>query len=196
MARPRQPDIDDRLLAAWQELAVERAYGAITMEAVAERAGVGKPALYRRYPSKAHLAFAASIGESVPPVPSDHGDLASDLLDAVRALVASLASVPREVFAERISAAIADADFARQVQEVTSGPASDAVTLVWERARRRGEVDPALDGRAVLDDLAGALIFRALVRHREVDDAYLRGVVARFVRAVAPDEGTGSAAEG
>ncbi|MBX3286481.1 MAG: TetR/AcrR family transcriptional regulator [Actinobacteria bacterium] len=186
MARPRQRDIDDRLVAAWRELAADRPYGAITMEAVAERAGVGKPALYLRHPTKAHLAFAASIVESVPAEPPDHGALEADLLDAVRALVASLASVPREVFADRIGAVIADADFAHQVQEELSGPALEAMATLWERARVRGEVDPALDGRSVLDDLAGALIFRVVVRHQDAGDAYLREVVGRFARAVSP----------
>lgn len=184
MARPRQPEIDRLLVEAWIALSEERAYAEITMAAVAERAGVGKPALYRRYRSKAHLAFASGVVRSIPTDLVDHGSLEADLLDALRALVASLEAIPRDVYADQIGAAIADADFGRTVQQAYAAPALDAVMVVWDRAVARGEVDPALDGRAALDDIAGSVIFETMVRHRRADEAYLGQLVRRFVRGV------------
>ncbi|MFD4266735.1 helix-turn-helix domain-containing protein [Rhodococcus sp. NPDC058481] len=60
--RPRNPAIDDAALAAARELLAEAGWDQTTMVAIAERAGVGKPALYRRWPSKTHLVFEAIFG--------------------------------------------------------------------------------------------------------------------------------------
>lgn len=57
--RPRDPAIDDAALVATRELLAEVGWDRTTMVSIAERAGVGKPALYRRWPSKAQLVFEA-----------------------------------------------------------------------------------------------------------------------------------------
>lgn len=185
MARPRVPDTNARLIDAWRELSVERPYEQITMTAIADRAGVGKPALYRRYPTKAHLAFAAGVTASTPGQLPDLGSLEADLMPALIGLVDSLEAVPREVYADQIGAAIADPFFARRVQEELAAPALDEVMQVWERAVARGEVDPDVDGRAALDELASAVIFETMVRHRRLDEAALSQMAHRFVNGVA-----------
>ena len=62
--RPRDPAIDSAALAAARELLAEKGWEQTTMVAIAERAGVGKPALYRRWPSKTQLIFEAVFGDS------------------------------------------------------------------------------------------------------------------------------------
>jgi AcrR family transcriptional regulator len=53
MGRPRDPSAHGRLLDATRTLLRDVGYQQLTMEAVALRAGVGKPTLYRRWHSKA-----------------------------------------------------------------------------------------------------------------------------------------------
>ena len=60
--RPRDPAIDGAALTAARELLAEIGWDGTTMVAIAERADVGKPALYRRWPSKTHLVFEALFG--------------------------------------------------------------------------------------------------------------------------------------
>lgn len=60
--RPRDQAIDDAALRAARELLVEVGWEKLSMVAIAERAGVGRPALYRRWPSKTHLVFEAVFG--------------------------------------------------------------------------------------------------------------------------------------
>ncbi|SKR23493.1 transcriptional regulator TetR [Mycobacteroides abscessus subsp. abscessus] len=64
--RRRSSDIDVKALAAARELLVEQGWEATTMVAIADRASVGKPALYRRWPSRAHLVFEAVFGWTAP----------------------------------------------------------------------------------------------------------------------------------
>src|SRR5690606_11369405 len=121
-------------------------------------AGVSKPALYLRYPTRAHLVFAATVEASVLPGLPDTSSFRSDLRLAVELLAASLAATPRPVASEQFAASIADADFARAVAERVNAPALDAVAVIWDRAVERGEVRPGLDGRERLIDLSSMLV--------------------------------------
>lgn len=57
--RPRREGADEEILAVTLEMLREAGYGALTVDAVAERAGVAKTTLYRRWPSKSTLVAAA-----------------------------------------------------------------------------------------------------------------------------------------
>ena len=85
VGRPRDQRIDDAVLQATVDLLEEVGYLRLTVGAIAERAGTNKPAIYRRWPSKAHLVHEAVFpiegrADAVPP-----GD---DLRSDIRALVA------------------------------------------------------------------------------------------------------------
>ncbi|EWM13197.1 TetR/AcrR family transcriptional regulator [Kutzneria sp. 744] len=67
--RPRDRAIDDAALRAVRELLVEVGWEKLSMVAIAERANVGRPALYRRWPSKTHLVFEAVFAWQDEPTP-------------------------------------------------------------------------------------------------------------------------------
>ena len=64
LGRPRDPRIDEAVLAATRELLAEVGYKRLSMGLVARRAGVHRPAIYRRWSSKPHL-----VCEAVYPAP-------------------------------------------------------------------------------------------------------------------------------
>src|ERR1044072_7320529 len=66
MPRPLDADASRRIVSATVDLLVERGYGSLTLDAVAQRANVGRPALYRRFSGKRELCVAA-IGSLLPP---------------------------------------------------------------------------------------------------------------------------------
>ncbi len=55
----RNPAIDEAVLQATRDLLVENGYAGTSIDAIATRAGVGRPAIYRRWPSKAHIVHDA-----------------------------------------------------------------------------------------------------------------------------------------
>src|SRR5687767_6181262 len=77
--RPREERVTAAVLRAVVDLVTEQGIGAVTMDVVAARAGVSKPAIYRRWPTKQDLIIAAAetrIGVlSVP----DLGDFRAEL---------------------------------------------------------------------------------------------------------------------
>src|SRR5438445_5509896 len=86
--RPRDPAVDQAILAAAVDLLAETGYARLTMDQVAARAGVGKASVYLRWPNKVALVAEAIQRRSrvLPEVP-DTASLRQDMLVFVRALV-------------------------------------------------------------------------------------------------------------
>jgi AcrR family transcriptional regulator len=78
--RPRDPQKDIDVLAATRELLVEEGYQATTIVAIARRAGVGAPTIYRRWPRREAIIEDAVFGEIGPTaIPTSTGELRKDL---------------------------------------------------------------------------------------------------------------------
>lgn len=82
--RPRNPDLDKALYQAAREVFFERGYQAASLAEIGRRAGVGTPAIYRRWPTKAALAIDLVTNISQPrPIP-DTTSIRSDLIQFLR----------------------------------------------------------------------------------------------------------------
>ena len=80
VGRPRNPAKDVAVLRATRDLLLEVGYQGATVVAIARRAGVGAPTIYRRWPTKEALVEDAAFGHPQPaPVPEPTGDLHADL---------------------------------------------------------------------------------------------------------------------
>jgi AcrR family transcriptional regulator len=86
--RPRDPSRDEAIRAALLRLLGEVGYGALTMDALAQEAGVGKATIYRRWRTKQDL-IVDSISElgSVLTVPQDTGSLQEDIRQFMHLIV-------------------------------------------------------------------------------------------------------------
>src|ERR1044072_9448341 len=100
IGRPRDPRIDSAVLDATSELLSETDYASLSVDAIARRAGTSKPAIYRRWPSKAHLVheavFPVTEYTELPSTGSTLGDV-REMLRRTFALLttpAALAALP------------------------------------------------------------------------------------------------------
>ena len=96
--RPRDEGAAQAILTATMELMAEVGFAGVTVDGVAQRAGVGKATIYRRWKSKERLVLDA-IGASTEPAPvpdtgSVAGDLRGDLRTDGRVAVAARAAQP------------------------------------------------------------------------------------------------------
>jgi len=83
--RPRREGADEEILAVAREMLAEHGYRELTVDEVAERAGVAKTTVYRRWPSKGSLVAAA-----IAPAPP-HGSDAATIVRETEALLTPLA---------------------------------------------------------------------------------------------------------
>src|SRR3954453_461410 len=84
--RPRDPRRDKAIYDAVLELLAEVGFDRMSLDAVAARAGVSKPTIYRRCPDgkAALVAAAVAFRREAKPATPDTGSLRGDLLAMVR----------------------------------------------------------------------------------------------------------------
>jgi AcrR family transcriptional regulator len=171
----RQRVTDAITEAAFAELA-ETGFGRMSMEAVARRAGVGKAALYRRWPSKQAMLtelIRDKVTGALPPTPATgalHTDL-RELLATYRAQLANplLGRIGAGLFAE----ASRDSALAEVIHTGVGAPRRAAARAILQGAIDRGDLPPGLDLELGTDLLIAPLAFRMLVIHGHSDDEYL-----------------------
>jgi AcrR family transcriptional regulator len=179
--RPRSETSRKAILQAAGELLLERDLNAISMEAVADRAGASKATIYRWWPSKELLALDAlfSEWEAATPDMHDTGTLTGDLLALIRPWARQLAAKPyARVIAALITKAQSDPDFAAQYRDRFVEPRRDQARVILTRAVERGEIPPDTDLEAALDLLYGPIYHRVLHGHAELTDRFTRTIVA------------------
>jgi AcrR family transcriptional regulator len=177
MARPRNAAIDGRVLAAAAEELRRGGYGGLSIDRVAERAGVAKTTLYRRWASKAELVVAliTSLREDVPFEPSD--DPRRDLTELVTAIAANLAATPPSLIADLAAAAARDPRVGDSVRALWAGR-HQAVTAVVAKAQEAGLVLDHVAPAVLVDQLAGPLYYRLLVTGEPITPEYAQTLVS------------------
>ena len=177
--RPRSPEADRAILVATVELLAERGLGAMSIEEIAARAGVGKATIYRRWPSKGLLALDAFVASfaAQQPLP-DTGTLRGDLTAALRAWVRAVTVTPMgSVLAGLIGEAQHDPSLRAAWRDRVLEPLRRRHRIMLDRAVDRGEISASVDQEVVLDLFFGAAEHRLLLGHLPLDDTFVVDVV-------------------
>jgi AcrR family transcriptional regulator len=155
--RPRDPRLDDALLQAGLELIIERGYHAATLTEIARRAGVGTPAIYRRWPTKAHLAIEIVVRENKPePIP-DTGSIRDDLVEFMRLRLRTWATpMFRQLLLPLVLEGFAEGSLAETVRERFVGYRQPLNARI-RRAIAAGELRPGTDPGRLVDVLMGTV---------------------------------------
>lgn len=141
VGRPRDSRVDHAILAATRELLAEVGYAALTMDAVAARAGIGKAAIYRRYATRQEMVFAAAVHGRALTIPADTGSLRGDLTLLVRDIVASLGGPVTSAALPGLFADVTrDPGLAARFAETFVAAEQAYISEVLDRAGRRGEL--------------------------------------------------------
>jgi AcrR family transcriptional regulator len=181
--RPRSNHTEKAILRAAGEIVLESGgLAEMTIEGVAERAGVGKASIYRRWPSKGALAFDAVLDGILATQPTpDTGSLLGDLVHVAENWV-RLANARRggRAVAHFIAEVQSDPDLAVAWRERFVDRIRKARRPIIERAIARGEIPAGSDPELIMDLLFGPLYHRYLNMHLPLDESFARGV-ARMV---------------
>lgn len=183
--RPRSERAHRAILQAALELLASRGYERLTMEAIAEVAGVGKATVYRRWNSKEKVlaaAVASFVSENTLP---DTGSIEADLLHLVRGAAVNYRGLPGRIMPGLVSAMAQDEALAQAVRTGFLARRRAALRTVMVRGIRRGELREDIDLELALDFLGGPLFFRLLVSGEPIDDAMARGTVEMMLRGMA-----------
>lgn len=181
--RPRSEEVEHAILKAASGLLAEQGFQSFTIAEVACRAKVGKPSIYRRWPSKGVLALNAFLSEYLPLlIPLDTGSLAGDLRSSLSAWVDAVEGTPMgRSLVGLIAEAQSDPGLAVAWREHFVSRARSQHRLTIERAIERGEIPTGSDVDVLMDLLYGPAYHRLLNRHLSFDERSVHQLVAVIV---------------
>ncbi len=169
--RPRDPQVDRAILDAAVELLHEGGLEAMSVEAVAARAGVSRASVYRRYTNRVDLMEAVfNAAAAAKPEPPDTGSVRTDLVQLIHRLRAVLLeSDTGGMLPAMMSAALENPEVREALERFTSARRAPTVEIL-RRGIERGELRAGTDPDLLADVLVGAVIYRILMRNVTIGD--------------------------
>ncbi|EWM10290.1 TetR/AcrR family transcriptional regulator [Kutzneria sp. 744] len=171
----RNPQVHQAVLDATWELLVTGGWSAVSVDAIAAKAGVGKRTIYRWWPGKNAVALEAFLARarSTPP-PGSPASLAETLRAHARHFVDLYVGTRLgALLCELLGAAQSDPDLAASLREHWFLPRREPLRALITAG------DPDL----VLDLVFAPLHYRLLTGHAEVDHAFADKVVTAALLA-------------
>jgi AcrR family transcriptional regulator len=193
LRRLRGAEVDVVVLDAAAEILRESGVAGCTIEAVNQRSGIGKPAIYRRWPHRTAMAidaFARRIAIDVPI--TDTGDARADLIRAFVAITEQYAGSDGNVYSQLLAAAALEPGAAQLMRERFFTHRRDKLLAIWRQGRDRGQLGTHLDPEDGIDLIFGAGIFRLLVGHQPTGADDARRLAETVLDAAAPRPDTPS----
>jgi AcrR family transcriptional regulator len=188
-SRPREsrrsPTAHKAIINATLELLRTVRYSNLTMEAIGAKAGVGKATVYRWWPSKGALVAEAIATKLQIEDPPQTDDFRADLIEAVKISTANYARPPGGVLVTALAADLThDEALLASFLEKFVLPRRRVVTDLVERGVREGHLAADTDPELLMDMIAGAIMYRTLMKHQPIKD----DLVMRLVDTLMPQQ--------
>jgi AcrR family transcriptional regulator len=186
--RPRSESARAAILRAAVELLQSTGFSALSVEAIAGRAGVGKATIYRWWPNKAAVVMDAFLADTAPGMPfPDTGSTREDLRRQMRSVI-RLFNTPAigGPFKALIGESQHDAALAAALRERFVASRRAAAKEVLARGIERGELRGDLDLDIAIDALYGALYYRLLVSGARLTPRYADAILDELYPALTP----------
>lgn len=185
--RPRSEAADEAILDAAVDLLTEQGFLALTIEAVAARAGVAKTTVYRRWPSKDDLLMDAVGCIKGPPANPPGESVRADLLWM---LVRMRDGWFKGRFGRLMGRLAADGierpDLYREGRDRYVAPRHAAMRGIIQRGIAEGSIRSDVDPEWVIAMVASPIIAAALTHQDALPRRQLEFVVDTVLRGVAP----------
>ncbi|AOG12679.1 bacterial regulatory s, tetR family protein (plasmid) [Agrobacterium sp. RAC06] len=175
-------EVTDSLLRAFLEEWAVNGYAALSLERVAARAGAGKAAIYRRWPSKRALAADAveKFGVVLTDI-ADYGTLAKDLEAYLLMLRRALRHrLVRKILPDLYAEASRGSELVPVLRSLSVSRRRGGVSLI-ERAIGRGELPVGIDRELAMDMIPASLYWGMIVTRRRITRVQIQRQVDALV---------------
>lgn len=178
------------IMQATLDLAQESGYAALSIEAVAARAGVGKNTIYRRWVSKGELFLDSLLSRNEPVLDfADTGDLLEDLRQQAYAVTELLANGPwGPLYRALVAEAQHDPAVAAGLDERFIRPQTERTVARVRLGQEQGQVSPDLDLDLVMTILSGPLYYRLLIVREPLSRDFIDRVFGILFDGMGPRE--------
>jgi AcrR family transcriptional regulator len=173
VGRPRSEKSCEAVIRATHDLLRETGGVGLSIEAIARRAEVGKPTIYRWWPSLADVVLEvllrqADAGITVPAGKSLRETLRRFLRLSMKALAEGAGTHLRFLMAQ----AQTDEEFRRRFRENFTARRREALASVFQQSAERGRLGAEHDLEMLVDMIFGAMWYRLLTGHAPLDKRF------------------------
>lgn len=185
IGRPRDSRIDREVLRATVDLLGETGYAELSVDAIARRAGTSKPAIYRRWPSKAHLVheavFPIDAGMDLP----DTDSLTDDVREMVRRTAAVLtAPAARAAIPGLVAEMAADPTLHTALLGRFADILSRGLPQRLGKAMVRKEIRSDVSAADLTEAIAGITFLGMLTRGTALDDSWIERTATLILKGI------------
>ena len=185
LGRPRDKRIDSAVLRSTVELLAETGYAELSVDAIARLASTSKPAIYRRWPSKAHLVHEAVFPISDATALPATGSLAGDVRQMVSRTAAVLTTpAARAALPGLVAEMAADLTLHTALLERFGNILSQGLTDRLADAVVRGEARSDVTAAQVVEVVAGTTFLALLTRGDALDESWVNRTAALITRGI------------
>lgn len=187
--RPRNVSTDDAILEAAALRLSRDGYERTSIDLVARDAGVTRPTVYRRWPSKDELVIAAVANQIKGSVHEPTGDLRRDLMDQAESLVERWSG---NRYVGMLGTAIVErrhhpAIYEQLLQKLVE-PRRRQMRDILETAQANGQARPDLDIEVIVAMFVGSFYAMTIAGRWEEGENWATRLTDTILAVIAPPE--------
>jgi len=176
--RPRSERAQNAILLSAFELLESSGVASVTVEAVAARANVGKPTIYRYWANAQELAMAAVMAKSKATKRAEHSEsplqeLRSQLSDVVE----RFASPSGRQTAILMASADPESELSKAFRNQVILKSREHGRGILQRAINQEQVKPEIPIESVLDMIYGPIFYRLLTGHASLHNEFANEII-------------------
>jgi AcrR family transcriptional regulator len=176
--QPRGSAFVRAVLDVTLSLLAEVGFERLSIPEVAERAGVNKTSIYRRWPSKDDLVRdALAVAMNHADDPPNTGELRGDLIALARTVAAFTQSRVGTALIRIMLAEGGNPEVRALANAAYSEAGKHGPWIVIQNAMQRGELSVNADPSLMLFTIAGAIMHRVFVEQRDASNEFLIQIV-------------------
>lgn len=158
---------------ATRSLLADKGGAGLSVEAIARRAKVGKPTIYRWWPTLGDIVLEALLDQAETDIPVQQFDSLRQTLGAFLRLSMKAINKGAGVHLRYLMGqAQQDEGFRKRFQEHFTAKRRDTLRSIFQKAVERGELHPDLNTDILVDMIFGAMWYRLLTGHASLDERF------------------------
>ncbi len=181
VGRPRSELARQAILDGAFELVKREGFHTLTIEGIAREARVGKPTIYRWWPSKGAIVFEALLQHAEQALPISEVMSEMPLVDSVIALLQALFKTLNQETGKIVRGLMAEAQldpaFAKLFREQFIAVRRQPLLTLLLKGIERGELAQSTNIEVLADLIYGAMWYRLLNQHGPLDDQFALAIV-------------------